>query len=163
MAGAITQIVQVKSLACSLANGVRSVPMTFELGRCDFQRKIHFLLLEGEATTTDTQYFGVLQINISIIIYWGPTLCQEQWITSRWIVPVLEKRNRKTPNYCANNYRSKPSGSTSPVLWILEKGVFHSALDTWNGFLGLQEWLGFQNMELGGKQILRFSRHVTNS
>lgn len=91
MAGAITQIGQVKSYACSLANAVRSVPMTFELGRCDFQRKIYFLLFEGEATTTDTQYFGVLQINISVIIYWGPTLCQELRITSRWIVPVLEK------------------------------------------------------------------------
>ena len=43
-----TQTGQVKSYACSLASGVRSVPMTFELGRCDFQRKIYFFLLGRE-------------------------------------------------------------------------------------------------------------------
>lgn len=57
----------------------RSVPMTFKFGRCDFQIKIHVLLPKGErmnarqATTADTQFFSVSQLNISSIIYWDPT------------------------------------------------------------------------------------------
>ena len=53
--------------------------MTFEFGRCDFQRKIQMFLLKRErmsaqqATTADTLFFGVFQVSMSIIIYWDPT------------------------------------------------------------------------------------------
>lgn len=66
---------KVRSRASLSTKGIRSVPMTFELGRCDFQRKIQMLLLKGErmytrqAKIADIQFFNVFIVNISIIIY----------------------------------------------------------------------------------------------